>query len=127
MPTTLENITLPDGLSWVEEFNSSGVAQTTKRTLAGSLVVFHAPLVGGRDITLESSSNMGWVDRDAVEALQLMSNQPGMVYSLLLRGVTYNVLFRHQDGTAFEATPVLAGGEQGPNAYFQIKLRLMTV
>lgn len=124
----IDGIDLPPGLNWTDEFRSSGVAQTTKRSLAGSLVVFHAPLVAGRPITLESAADMGWAQKPAVDQLVALANAPGAVYSLTLRGVTQSVLFRHENGSpGFEATPVMPGGEQGPDAYFQIKLRLLTI
>ena len=123
----LENVTLPEGLNWVDEFNSSAVAQTAKRTLGGTLVVYHRSKEKGVPITLESLSDMGWAEKSTVDQLKALANVPGAVYSLLIRGEEVRVIFRHHEGVAFQATPVLQGGEQKEGSYFQVKILLMTV
>lgn len=126
MAMTLDGITLPDGLQWVDKFQSSGVIQNVKRTLDGGLVVFHAPKIGGRPVTLESSSDGGWVKKSVVAQLQLIANVAGGVYTLTIHSETHSVMFRHNEGVAFEASPLIPNSIPNDNDYYTVKLRLMT-
>ena len=67
----LDGIQLPAGLLWSDEFAASRVAQSVRRTLDGSVVVFYGQLQAGLPITLESESDAGWFTRAQIEALAL--------------------------------------------------------
>lgn len=62
---TLDGIELPTGLLWSDEFASTRVTQTVRRTLDGSVVVFYGEMRAGLPITLESEPDAGirWTDR----------------------------------------------------------------
>lgn len=123
----LDGIALPMGLLWSDEFAAGSVAQTTRRTLDGSLVVFYSALRAGLPITLESQADAGWLQRHQVEAIALRATSPGGVYPLTLRGQTRAVMFRHHDAPAFEAKPVLALAMPQAGDYYLATLKLMTV
>jgi hypothetical protein len=123
----LNGITLPAALSWTDEFEPYGVAQNTRRALDGSLVIYTAALTKGRPISLESPSDAGWVRRSVVEQLAALSNSPGAVFRLEIRNDAFDVVFRHGDGVAFEATPLFPEANPGPDSYYTVHLRLLTI
>lgn len=124
---TLDGITLPADLLWSDEFAATLVAQSVRRTLDGSVVVFYGELRAGLPITLESQPDAGWLTRAQVEALALRAASPGGVYALTLRGETRSVMFRHQDAPAFEAKPLVALANPQAGDYYLATVKLMTV
>lgn len=124
---TLDGIALPAGLLWSDEFAVTRVAQTVRRTLDGSVVVFYGELRAGLPITLESEPDAGWLTRTQIEALALRAASPGGVYPLVLRGQTWTVMFRHQDAPAFEAKPLVSVANPQAGDFYIATLKLMTV
>lgn len=123
----LGGITLPDGLLWTDEFSAARVAQSVRRTLDGSMVVFYGQLQAGIPITLESEPDAGWLTRAQVEAIALRAASPGGVYTLTLRGESRQVMFRHQDSPAFEARPLVSVANPQAGDFYLATLKLMTV
>lgn len=124
---TLDGIALPTGLLWSDEFAVTRVAQTVRRTLDGSVVVFYGDLRGGLPITLESEPDAGWLTRAQVESIALRASSPGGVYPLQLRGQSWSVMFRHQDAPAFEAKPLVSLANPQAGDFYLATLKLMTV
>lgn len=123
----LNGIQLPAGLLWADEFTASSVAQTVRRTLDGSLVVFYGEHKAGVPITLQSLPDAGWLTRAQVEALAQLAASPGGVYPLILRGQTWQVMFRHHEPPAFEAAPLIQLAYPQPGDFYLATLKLMTV
>jgi hypothetical protein len=123
----LDTVALPDGLVWTDEFAAQTVAQTVRRTLDGSVVVFYGQHSGGLPITLESEPDAGWLTRTQVEALKLRADSPGGVFTLELRGQVFQVMFRHQEPPAFEAKSLVALANPQPGDFYLASLKLMTV
>jgi hypothetical protein len=122
-----DGLNLPDGLVWTDEFAAQPVAQTVRRTLDGSLVVFYGQQSAGLPITLESQPDAGWITRTQVEALKLRADSPGGVYLLELRGQSFQVMFRHHEAPAFEAKPLVHLANPTPGDFYLATLKLMTV
>ena len=123
----LDGIQLPAGLLWSDEWTASRVAQTVRRTLDGSVVVFYGQLQAGLPITLESESDAGWLTRTQVEALALRAASPGGVYTLSLRGQTWSVMFRHHEAPAFDARPLVSLANPQAGDFYLATLKFMTV
>jgi hypothetical protein len=123
----IDNVVLPDGLVWTDEFAAQPVAQTVRRTLDGSVVVFYGQHSGGLPITLESEPDAGWLTRTQVEALKLRADSPGGIFTLELRGQVFQVMFRHHEPPAFEAKPLVALAHPQPGDFYLATLKLMTV
>ena len=124
---TLDGIELPTGLLWSDEFASTRVTQTVRRTLDGSVVVFYGEMRAGLPITLESEPDAGWMTRSQVEALALRAASPGGVYTLTLRNQTLSVMVRHHDAPAFDARPLVPLAIPQPGDFYLATLKLMTV
>ncbi len=123
----LNNLQLPSALVWVDEYASQSVLQSTKRTLDGGQVVFYSSLVAGQQITLTSRQDSAWVKRSVVDSIKSMADVAGAVYSLELRGITYSVIFRHQEPPAFEAEALIPLASPTDNDYYLVTIKLMTV
>lgn len=123
----LDGIVLPAGLVWTDEFSTQSVAQTVKRALDGSLVVFYGGLQRGMPITLASEADAGWLTRAQVEAIQLRATSPGAIYPLTLRGQAWRVMFRHHEAPGFDATPLIARANPAPGDFYLGTLKLMTL
>ena len=123
----LDNLILPDGLLWTDQYASQAVVQTIKRTLAGSLVVFHAGNTAGREITLESSQDSGWFSRAQVEALASLAAGPGAICILEIHGETYPVMFRHHQPPALDACPLWTYDQPRATDFFLVTLKLITL
>jgi hypothetical protein len=127
MSIAIDGIPLPPGLLWVDEFSTQTVAQTVKRTLDGSLVVFYGGIQSGTQITLTSEPDAGWFTRAQVEAIELRARSPGAMYPLTLRGQSWLVMFRHHEAPAFEATPLISRPNPAPGDFYLGTLKLMTL
>ncbi len=124
---SLDGISLPDGLVWTDEFAHAAVAQSVKRALDGSLVVFYGGIPSGREITLASEPDAGWFTREQVEAIELRARSPGAVLPLMLRGQSWLVMFRYHQAPAFEATPLIPRVNPAPGDFYLGTLKLMTL
>ncbi len=122
MSITLNGITLPNQLLWLDEFDWLPVAHSSERSLTGKLLIEEAPLIKGRPITLEGD----WATRDIVEQLYALAGQPGQSRTLDLHGRTFTVMFR-QSEQPISAVPIKPHDVPGPNDYYQITLRLTEV
>lgn len=123
--TTLD---LDPDLLWSDEFAWHPVEQTAQRTVTGALVVSVTQRIGGRPITLEpEDENSAWMSRAMVETLRDWAAVPGRQMALTLRGVTRTVVFRHQDGAGFEATPVIHFSDIDSTDWYRVVLRFMEV
>lgn len=123
----LDGLVLPADLLWSDEFTAGAVAQSTQRALDGSLVVFYGPRQAGQAITLESQPDAGWLTRTQVEAIALRAASPGGLYTLNLRGQTWQVMFRHHDAPAFEAKPLVPVANPQAGDFYIATIKLMTV
>jgi hypothetical protein len=123
---TIGGIELSSPLQWTDEFSATHISQTTKMTLSGDEVSYQVPLNSGINITLESTSDSGWMQRSTLAAIYALS-LTGQSINIVLRGVVYDVLFRYQD-KAIEASP-LFNSSDNPAAtdYYMVKLRFITV
>ncbi len=131
------SITLSDGtttielhrdLFWSDENDWQPVEQTATRTITGALVVQSSSRVAGRPITLApEDESSAWMARSVIEALRNFAAVPGKTMTLTLRGVSRSVIFRHHDGNAIEARPVVHYNDVLPTDRYLCTVRLMEI
>lgn len=124
---TLDGISLPDDLRWVDETDWTPVEQSTEYSLAGSLIVEASTKQAGRPITLDGYDGDVWVARSTVLALQALAAVAGKEMDLELWGNTYTVMFRHGEGSPVAAEPVVLISPPGDNDWYTLTLRLMEI
>lgn len=99
-------VSLPADLRWSDE-SWQPVEQTVQRTITGALIVSTALRVAGRPITLAPlDDSSSWTRKTVLDQVRAWAAVPGQLLTLTLRGTSYTVMFRHQDG-AIEANAVI--------------------
>lgn len=130
MTVSLEGITLPEDIEWVDEFVGFGVGQSIAPTLTGSLVIEENTQVDGRSITLRTGDE-AWVDRSVVEqidALAATQLADGQTLTLVWGdGRTFDVVFDRSNGRPIEALPVIrrAAAAQTPKHPHSLSIQLL--
>lgn len=119
-------ITLPDDLSWPDEYTWRAVAQSREHTLTGALVVESAVRQAGCPITLSGDDSGAWITRAVLDALLAASYLPGQQFTLTLRGVAYTVMFDHEAG-AIDARPVWDVSDPTGSDFYVTTLRFFKV
>ena len=123
----LGGVDLPDDMRWLDEFTFQPVAQSVTRTIAGNHVEFNQGLILGQPITLEATETEGWLTRAQVDAVQTLAATVGATYTLAIGAQTFTVAFRHNEGVAFEPSPLLPRIDPDVEDFFRAVLRLRTV
>lgn len=122
--TTTVNLN-PD-LFWEDEHNWHPVEQSAERTLTGDLIVQVAQRNAGRPITLrpedDSSAATSLAD---LQQLRNWAAVPGQAMTLILRGVSRSVMFRHHDGLAIEARPWVHRSDVQTGDWYLVTYRFM--
>lgn len=100
------SVTLPDALSWADEYTWSPVVQNKTYTTTGALLIEEATRRAGRPITLEGTIDRTWCTRALVNQLRAWAATSGITLALVLRGTTRTVAFNHER-EALQGLPVL--------------------
>ena len=119
-------LTLPADLAWPDEYDWHPVVQSSQFTTTGALLVETAVKQAGRLITLAGAEDQAWVTRAQCDQLKAWAALPGIALSLLLRGVTYPVMFDHEK-TGFEAHLVMFFEDLQADDVYVPTLRFITV
>ena len=98
-------LTLPDDLSWADEFTWAPVVQNKTYTTTGALLIEEATRQAGRLISLEGAADRAWCTRQLVTTLYAWASIANISMTLTLRGVARNVTFDHEKG-ALQGFPV---------------------
>ena len=121
-------VALSEDLYWSDENGWFPVEQSQQRTVTGALVVSTATRVGGRPITLTpEDAGSAWMSRATLDILRTWASVPGRQMTLTLRGVTRAVIFRHQDGSPVEASPIVHYSDVDDSDWYSVTLRFMEV
>lgn len=123
----LNGITLSKDIMWSDRENYTTVAQETKRTLGGNLVIFTGSIVGGRPITLTADKETGWLTKTQVDAVRALSEIPGATYTLVYGDFTTSVMFRNEEPPAFSANPLIERTNHDTTDYFTCVIKLMEI
>lgn len=117
---------LPNDLNWPDEYDWHPVVQKTEYTTTGALLVESATKQAGQLITLAGADDQAWVTRAQCDQLKAWANLAGIVLTLVLKGVTYSVVFDHEK-TGFEARPVMFFEDMQADDVYVTTLRFISV
>lgn len=122
------SLTLNPDLFWEDELRWNPVQQSREVTLTGAQIFQAGALTAGRPITLTPSDDTScWTPRSQVEQLRNLAAVPGKQMTLTLRGVSRTVIFRHHDGVAVEASPVVHYSDVAADDWYLVTLRFTEV
>jgi len=134
MAITLGAITLPDGLTWEDEFAWSPVEQSSEYSLTGALIVQEATKLAGRPITLTGQSDgqnyTVWISRTNLLALQAALNVAGASWTLTLHDARTFTVMAAPDPLDAQPLPVYRSfgpaNPDGDHWYVLRALKLLT-
>ena len=119
---------MSDDLYWSDEFSWQPVEQTISRSVTGVLIVESATRTGGRPITLEPIDDQSaWMTFTNLNLIRSWAAVAGRVMALTIHGVTYNVMFAHQETSAVTAKPVIFYNAQDGEDNYLVSLKFMEV
>lgn len=128
MAIILGGVELNPDMIWSDEFQIAEVAQTHIRTLGGTSVVYSQQLSAGIPITLEATRDQGWLTKEQVKNINALHKQAGGQFPLVLGSQSFLVIFRHHEGVAFTAEPLIARIDGSNNDWYApVTIRLMTL
>ena len=90
MAITLDAVTLPEDLQWIDELSWTGVQQSVEYSLDGTLVIQEATKQAGREITLQGGADGSWITRATLVALQAKLVEDTDM-TLTIHGTAYTV------------------------------------
>jgi hypothetical protein len=127
MSITLDVITLPDDLIWIDEFDWAPVDQTKTYSLTGALIVESSvPKQAGQTITLAGSVDSGWAERSLIKALcDKLATDPAMTLTLH-DSRTFSVQFE-QNGQPIQARPIIDYNNPDDSDAYSLVIKLFTV
>lgn len=106
MANTINGVHLPDDLIWVDEFDTSQVAQNVQRSLTGAFIVQTSLKQVGRLMSLQGDD--AWVTRAEANLIRaVFESHDGSHMTLIYRGETFTVIPNLSSGVAFTATPLI--------------------
>lgn len=121
-------LTLDPDLLWADEFEWAATEQSVERSVTGALIIQAGTRLAGRPITLQPEDDAAaWMTRADMTQLQAWADAAGQVMTLTLRGVAHHVMFRHHDGGAFSASPVVHFADPDNADWLLVTLRFITV
>lgn len=112
MSWTLDNITLPDGLVWEDEFDWTPVSQEKTVSLTGTLIIQEAAALAGRPITLKGEDSC-WTTRAIVQSLYALAQTADKEMTLTIAGTARTVVWSRGNEPPVEAKPVFPLMEPG--------------
>lgn len=119
----------PD-LYWSDENQYSPVSMAKDLGLTGALILqvdgdADRP---GRPITLDPEDEFSaWMLREDLDTLNAWGAVKDAEFELVLRGVTYPVVFRHNEPPAIAAKPVVHFRDVQPDDHYLVTLKFMTI
>ena len=120
------SITLHPDLFWADENDWHPVEQSVERSITGALIVQVAARLAGRPITLQpEDDSSAWMPRATVDSLRNWAAVPAKQMTLTLRGTPRTVMFRHHDGEAIVALPVVHFNDVNSGDWYRCTIRLM--
>lgn len=128
MAIRLDAITLPDDLTWPEEYDWSNVTQTIDKSLTGSLIIQEASQAKGRTINLKGEVNSAWIDKATLDLLKVKADTPDLQMSLDYHGTIYNVMFaRGANSSGIKAIPIYTLADPGNDHVYSVELNFIEV
>jgi hypothetical protein len=123
--STLDAITLPSDLLWIDEYAHTPVVQKISPAVDGSLVIEVAAQIAGRPITLQGGNDYAWVTKATLEQLRIKQYLPGLTMVLNHNGANYSVIFQQPNG--IEATPIIDYSNPDPGDFYAVTLRFIEI
>lgn len=128
MTITLDTITLPDELLWLDEFNWSDVKSNNLYTLQGRLIIEESSILAskGRPITLISEN--AWLERSDLKILFGWAQETDKKMTLTMHdNEIFTVGFRHWDNPVLEIQNITQTPFRTDDVLYALSMKLVVV
>ncbi len=128
MTITLDTLTLPDELLWLDEFDWSDVKSNSLYTLQGRLVIEESNILAskGRPITLVSEN--AWLDRSDLKILFGWAQEIDKEMTLTMHDdEVFTVGFRHWDSPVLEVQNITQTPFRTDDVLYALSLKLVVI
>jgi len=125
---TLDSLTLPYELIWIDKFAWTSIVSESERTLQGVNIVESNQFAGqsGRSIILES--DQAWIEKSDLETLHTWAQTLNKEMTLTLQDSTaYTVRFNHDDSEPITAEQVKQIAELADDDEYILTLKFLVV
>jgi len=127
MTITLDAITLPADLEWIDEYTWSPVKNKKQISLAGKLIIQEAAQLKGREITLQGGTEASWVTRSTVDDLKAKADVADNQMTLVYHGRSFTVAFNREGGKPVESRLIQRKADPQSDDFYSLTLKLMEV
>jgi len=124
---TLGGVSLNPSMVWADRYAVQLIAQEQKRTLGGSQHLSYQRLTGGREITLVSSDEYGWLTKTQMQAVVDMASDPSGVYTLVFGSESFQVAFAHHKPPAVAFSALVPRVQDEPGDWYIGQIKLVTL
>lgn len=105
MSVTLDDISLPEEMIWLDEAKWNRVAQSTGYALSGSLLVQSGTKLQGRTMTIGGDNC--WASWALCKQLLSLADEAGKEMTITLEdGRAFKVIWNYEDGDPVDATRI---------------------
>ena len=128
MTITLDTLTLPDELLWLDEFEWSDVKSNSLYTLQGRLVIEESSILAskGRPITLVSEN--AWLERSDLKILFGWAQEIDKEMTLTMHDdEVFPVGFRHWDNPVLEIQNITQTPFRTDDVLYALSLKLVVI
>lgn len=125
MAYSLNGVTLPYGLLWVNEHEWAPIEQSTDYGLTGALIVQRGAKLAGRPITLQGGADRAWITQTTLDAVTALLTTTAAMALILPDGRSFSVIWDH-NGPPISAEPIVPKWPVAGLKYNNVALRLLT-
>ena len=127
MAITLDAISLPDDLIWVDEYSWTSVVQSQKRSLSGALIIQENTQTAGRPITLTGDADSAWITKATLDLIKAKNDTADLDMTLDYHGIQYTVRFDRSSGSPLDVSQIFQLANPNSDHIYSITLKLITV
>lgn len=122
----LDDLTLPEDLIWLDEFDWSPVEQSQTYSITGALIIETDIKQAGRPVTLSGGNDFGMITRANLKLLQAKLTQTTPLILTLNDTRTFNVIFNHSK-TPIESRLWIDYSTPEDSDFYTLKINLLAV
>ncbi|MBB1074469.1 hypothetical protein HUU62_08605 [Rhodoferax sp. 4810] len=115
MSITLNDLELPNGLRWIDEYTWTPVVQNAEYSLTGAMVIEEAIKLAGRPMTLLGGDRFAWIRRSALNQLKALLDIPTPSLTLTLHDNRQFVVIPDRNNSYLEISPLPLLYDSGPS------------
>jgi hypothetical protein len=122
----LDNLTLPEDLIWIDEFDWSPIEQSQSYSITGALIIETGTKQAGKPITLSGGQDFGVIGRADLKQLQAKLTKTTPLVLTLNDTRTFNVIFNHAKNP-IDAKPWIDYSTPDDADFYTLKISLIVV